>query len=259
MEDLKEIMEIAIKAATEAGKHALKCLEGHVEISHKSGFNDLVTNADKSCEKMIIDIIKGSFPSHSILAEESGEAGGPGPCRWVIDPIDGTTNFAHGFPFFCSSIAVEVDKDIKVGVVYNPSLDELFSAQHGAGAFLNGKKITVSDIGKLNDSLIATGFAYRVSGEVVSLDRFGRMLDVAQDMRRAGSAALDLCYVACGRFDGFWEIGLCPWDTAAGKLILKEAGGTVSKLDGAEFDIYDKEIVATNGKIHDETLSVLHG
>ena len=257
MKDLKKIRKIAVKAAKMAGKHAFRNVHNIKKIEHKEGINNLVTNIDKKCEDIIVSTITKHFPTHSILAEEGGEKLLGQEYTWVIDPLDGTTNFAHAFPFFCVSIGVIVDGEVKVGVVYEPNRDELFEAVSGAGAYLNGERISVSKNVRVQDSLVATGFPYNVEGKKHNLKLFTHMLDKAQAIRRAGAAALDLCYVACGRLDGFWELGLAPWDTAAGQLIVKESGGAVSHLDGSEFSIYSKEIVATNGLIHEEILKSL--
>lgn len=245
-------METAVEAAKEAGSYASGRIGKLKEISHKDGVNNLVTDVDKTSEKMIIGRIKNKFPDHSVLAEESGEHASGGEVKWIIDPLDGTINYAHGFPIYCVSIAVSIKESVAVGVVYDPSRDELFSAEEGKGAFLNGTKISVSKRPLLKESLIATGFAYSTEGRIANIDYFKKMLEKAQAVRRAGSAALDLSYVACGRLDGFWEMGLCPWDTAAAQLILKEAGGKISKFNGGEWGIYDKEVIASNGLIHEE-------
>ncbi|MEA3488757.1 MAG: inositol monophosphatase family protein [Candidatus Omnitrophota bacterium] len=257
MKEMEEIRKVAEKAAREAGTYILSHIGKRKEITHKDGINNLVTDVDLTSERMIIERIKKEFPSHSILAEESGEDKKDDAFRWVIDPLDGTTNYSHGFPFFCVSIAVMTAGSIRTGVVYAPSQDEFFTAEEGKGAFLNGDRIKVSDRGSVKDSLIATGFAYGVQGKIANLRSFEIMLKNAQAVRRAGSAAMDLCYVACGRFDGFWEIGLSPWDTAAGQLIVKEAGGRVTTLCGEPFDIFRKRILATNGEIHKEMIKLL--
>ncbi len=216
-----------------------------------------MTDVDRKCEKIITDIISEKYPDHSIIAEESGDNGSESDYCWVIDPIDGTTNFAHEFPFYCVSIGVMVGGTVKVGVVYDPSKKEMFVAEEGGGALLNGKNIRISDIGKVRDSLIATGFAYHVSGKQSSIPYFIKMLKESQAIRRAGSAALDLCYVACGRFDAFWEFGLKPWDTAAGQIIVREAGGEVTCLAGEAYNIFSNTIIATNKKIHQEVIKIL--
>ena len=258
MKDIAKIKDVARDAAVEAGKYALERIGDLGKISRKKGFTDLVTDVDKKCEEIIIGIIGREFPDHAILAEESGEHSAEGGFKWVVDPIDGTTNYTHAFPFFCASIGVIFDGSVKVGVVYDPSRDELFSAEKGNGAFLNNRRIKVSKSEKVRDSLVATGFACDIKGKMANIDKFKNMLENAQALRRAGSAALDLCYVACGRFDGFWEFQLNPWDTAAGQLIVSEAGGTITLLNGEPFDIFQKEIVATNGRIHKEMLSLLN-
>ena len=250
MQNLKEIKALAIEVAIESGRHALLAKEKAVEISCKGAFNNLVTNVDKECEKIIVDKIIQKFPTHSILAEESGEQLSSSEIKWVIDPIDGTTNYAHGIPIFSTSIGVWVEGEIRVGVVYDPSKDELFSASKGEGAYLNKSQIQVSKVGEVERSLIATGFPYDLKKKIQNLKYFTKMLDKAQAIRRLGSASIDLCYVACGRFDGFWEFDLSPWDTAAGKILVEEAGGKVTDIDNNPFNIYCKSIVATNNTIH---------
>ncbi|MDP8298592.1 MAG: inositol monophosphatase family protein [Candidatus Tantalella remota] len=252
-----KIMEVATKAARESGEYILGQLDKLKEVSCKAGdTHNLVTNVDKTSEKMIIESIMKEFPSHSILAEESGEKPAGDDFLWVIDPLDGTTNYTHAFPFFCVSIGVVVDGAVRAGVVYDPSRDEMFTAAEGKGAAVNGAPIRISEADKLERSLVGTGFAYDIAGKLDNVESFKMMLKHAQAVRRAGSAALDLCYVACGRFDGFWEMGLHPWDTAAGQIIVKEAGGRVSRIRGKEADIFKKDIVATNGKVHDEMLAL---
>ena len=259
MQNLKEIKELAIEAAVEAGKYALSARFKEVEISCKGAFNNLVTNVDKECEKIIVDKIIQTFPSHSILAEESGENVSFHEIKWVIDPIDGTTNYAHGVPIFSTSIGVLIEGKVIVGVVYDPSRDELFSASCNDGAYLNKKQISVSKAKEVKETLIATGFPYDLKKKKKNLEYFAKMLDKAQAVRRPGAASIDLCYVACGRFDGFWEFDLSPWDTAAGELLVREAGGKVTDFDNNPFDIYNKSIVATNGKIHDTFIEELTG
>ena len=218
---------------------------------------DLVTEADLASEREIISIVRAAFPDHGILAEESGETGAPSSARWIIDPLDGTTNFAHGLGNFSVSIAFALEGELQVGVVYNPVSGELFEAEAGAGAFLNGRKIAVSRQDHLEDSLLATGFPYTIRETLSPLvERFSLVLGAAQGVRRLGSAALDLCFVACGRFDGFWEEHLKPWDTAAGTLILREAGGIVTDFSNSPFEVRMQEILATNGRIHGEMLGL---
>ncbi|MFH1665051.1 MAG: inositol monophosphatase family protein [Candidatus Omnitrophota bacterium] len=257
MEDMKRVMEVAVRAAKEAGEYAIRGIGDKREIAYKGGHNNLVTDVDKKCEQIIVDMVKREFPEHSILAEESGAHAAGGAFNWIIDPIDGTTNYAHGFPVFCVSIGIAAGSSVKAGVVYDPSRDELFRAEEGKGAYLNDKRISVSDIGAVRDSLIATGFSYDREKRISNIAYFTTMLEHAQAVRRPGSAAIDLCYIACGRFDGYWEFGLSPWDMAAAQLIVKEAGGTITMLKGRPFDIFQKEIVATNTKIHAEMLGLL--
>jgi myo-inositol-1(or 4)-monophosphatase len=259
MEDIPKIKKVAEETAREAGSYILERV-GHLkEIAHKSGIHDLVTDVDKTSEKMIIDRINREFPSHAVLAEESGGQAPKDAVSWIVDPLDGTTNYTHSYPVFCVSIGVLIDGAVRVGVIYDPSREETFVAEEGKGARLNGQKIKVSPSGALADSLLATGFAYDLDCKIANLDYFRVMLESAQAVRRAGSAALDLCYVACGRFDGFWEMCLNPWDTAAGQLMVREAGGRVTGLDGGPFDIFNKGmIIATNGNIHDELLGRLN-
>jgi myo-inositol-1(or 4)-monophosphatase len=252
----EKILQIAIKAAHKAGEYVLSKVNNVRDISHKRGINDLVTEADRNSEDIIIEEIRNNFPDHSILAEESGEKGEEGIYKWVIDPIDGTTNFAHGLPIFCISIGVQQAGRTVGAVVFDPNREETFNAVAGEGAFLNGSRIRVSQASTLETSLISTGFAYDYKKKTANLDKFKIMLGKAQAVRRPGSAALDLCYVACGRFDGYWEQFLAPWDTAAGYLIVQEAGGRVSRFDGSEYNIFDKEILASNGHIHEAMMEV---
>lgn len=259
MEESAKISNVAQKAAKAAGKYLLRHLGKIKEVSSKRGITDLVTDVDKGSEKIIIDRIKKIFPEHSILAEESGEHDVGGEVRWVIDPLDGTTNYSHSFPAFCVSIGVIINGAVRIGVVYDPSRDELFTATEGHGALLNKKPIKVSSVSTVQESLVATGFGYNVDEKMSNIGYFKTLLEKAQAVRRPGSAAIDLINVACGRLDGFWELGLSPWDTAAGQLLVKEAGGTVTTMEGDPFDVYKKGIVATNSIIHDEMLSLLKG
>jgi len=241
----------AVEAVLRAGDIQLAHL-GPGLLVRKKGKIDLVTEADVAVEKMLRAMVADRFPDHQVVAEELG---GNEPVRarhcWVFDPLDGTTNFAHGLPIFCSSLALEIDGSAAVAAVYDPSRRELFTATRGGGAHLNGVPLSVSDVDQLIDSLLVTGFSYAVhdSGEaLVSL--FGAFLGRAQAVRRLGSAALDLCYVAAGRFDAFWEQHLKPWDTSAGALIVEEAGGRVTGLDGCPFDPRLGHVIASNGPLH---------
>jgi myo-inositol-1(or 4)-monophosphatase len=213
---------------------------------------------DHCAEAAVIEILEKAFPDHGILTEESKGREGSGSYRWILDPLDGTTNYAHGYPFFCVSLALEKDGHIIWGIIYDPLRDELFEAAVGMGAMVNGKPLTVSNTRHIQQSFLCTGFPYdmRESRED-NLRYFSRFAKIAQAIRRDGSAALDLCYVAMGRFDGFWEMKLNPWDVAAGGLIVTEAGGSVTDFSGGPFTIHGQEILATNGRIHEEMLKVL--
>jgi myo-inositol-1(or 4)-monophosphatase len=227
----------------------------------KKGAIDLVTEVDLACERMCRAVLAERFPEHDILAEEL--SAGPQEVararyRWVFDPLDGTTNFAHGLPIFCSSLALELDGQAVVGAIYDPSRRELFTAERGQGAFVNGAPLKASETAALGDALLVTGFPYdmHVRGpELVEL--FGLFLHRARAVRRLGSAALDLCYVAAGRFDAFWEQHLKPWDVAAGALVVTEAGGRITGMDGGAFDARASHLVASNGNVHEAILEVI--
>ena len=253
------MINVAREAALEAGKF-LKYNLGKVKhIERKLGQEtNLVTEIDKASEAMIIKKIKQHYPSHDILAEESGDHKLKSEYRWVIDPLDGTTNYTHALPIFSVSIGVEFNGSIVAGAIYDPNTDEMFTAEKGNGAYLNGKRIHVSSCDTLINSLLVTGFPYNVKenpGKVV--EHFVNLLMEGQGVRRLGSAAIDLAYVAAGRLDGFWEVFLNPWDKAAGILLVQEAGGTVSDFKNAPGNIYDKNTLATNGKIHQQMIAVL--
>ena len=248
---------VARETALEAGRYMKRRLGKIKELSFKGEIN-LVTDVDKKCEALIIKRLKSHFPKHEILAEESG--GGRQKCayRWVIDPLDGTTNYAHSFPFFAVSIALERELKPIVSVVYDPMRDEMFYAELGKGAYLNRKRMHVSKERALSRSLLATGFAYDVKRVLQNnISNFNKFMMVAQAIRRPGSASLDICYVASGRLDGFWEMKLFPWDTAAAALIAKEAGGKVTRFSGAPYSHYDKDVIVSNGKIHKQMIDVL--
>ena len=250
----------AIEAAEAAGKFLKQNLGKVKKIQQKAGQEkNLVTEIDKHSEEIIIEIIRKHFPAHDILAEESGGTKGTSSnYRWIIDPLDGTTNFTHGFPVFCVSIGLEHKGELLLGVIYDPNFEELFTAEKGKGAFLNGKRITVSTIGTLDKSLLVTGFPYNiVENPNHAVEHFVHFLMKAQAVRRMGSAAIDLAYVATGRYEGFWEVALNPWDMAAGALLVQEAGGTLTDFSGNPFSIYKKEVLATNGLVHDQMKAVL--
>lgn len=257
------LLQFAKKLAYDAGKMALMYQKKGFSVSTKSGANDLVTDIDKICDEFITRTILTHFPDHSILSEESGVKEGTGEYKWIIDPIDGTTNFAHGLPLFCISIAVIHQGKPIIGVVEIPALGETFWGQQGKGAFIGMKPIHVSKVGDLSKGLLGTGFPYdRTSPRYKkNMELFDAFYSASQGIRRFGSAALDLCFVAAGRFDGFWEYDLQPWDVAAGKIILEEAGGTVTNMDGSTFNPKLKNIVGSNGLVHSEMLKVIqsHG
>lgn len=253
------MLNFAIETARDAG-HLLLEKFGRITTVTKKGDINLVTEADLASEAMIIERIRSYHPRHAILAEEAGNAvvvDGAAEWKWIIDPLDGTTNYAHGYPCFAVTIALEHKGEVVVGVTFDPTRDELFAAEKGQGAALNGKSIRVSDTAKLSESLIVTGFPYDFKRK----DDFARHLTAflmrSRGVRRDGSAAIDMAYVACGRFDGFWEEGLNPWDMAAGKLLIEEAGGWVTGYNGEPFTIYKPPVCASNGNIHNEMLSVL--
>jgi myo-inositol-1(or 4)-monophosphatase len=253
-----KLKDTALEAAQVAGAILRDAARDGFHVEYKDQVN-LVTDADRRSEQAVIEVIRKTFPEHRILAEEGGaQAGGNPDYRWVIDPLDGTTNFAHGFPAYCVSIGVEYRGDCILGVVLDPTRDELFTAEAGGGAFVNDKPLRVSRTQKLDRALLVTGFAYdiRVSAQN-NLDHFSRFALTAQGVRRTGTAALDMCYVAAGRFDGFWELKLHPWDTAAGLVILREAGGRVTDFTGKPYTIAEPSIVASNGAIHEEMLEIL--
>ncbi len=250
-----------IKAALESGKILKENFGGNYKISSKEVLSNLVTEIDKKSEEKIFEIIRKDFPGDYILSEEAGALIQDSEIKWIIDPIDGTVNYAHSIPLTCVSIAVERRGEIIMGVVYNPISGEFFFSEKGQGAFLNNDRISVSDCNDLRRALLVTGFPYDSSSydpDPVAVFKKFIMKDVP--IRRLGSAALDLCWTACGRFEGFWEYNLNSWDVAAGYLILKEAGGIVTKLSGEEFSIYGKEILAVNNKeIQKAMIEIING
>lgn len=255
--DFKLYLEAAQEASRAAGRLLIQNLGSLMEVSYK-GEIDLVTNFDKMSQSILFEQLSRRFPEHDFLAEEDLCQDKGSSYRWVIDPLDGTTNYAHHFPVFGVSVALKREKDILLGVVFDPAREEMFSALRGEGAFLNGSRIKVSSLEDLGKSLLATGFPYDIrKSPTNNIDHFTNFILRAQDIRRCGSAALDLCSVACGRFDGFWELKLKPWDVAAGALIVEEAGGRVSDFTGEDLDIFGAECLASNGLIHSQMLDVL--
>lgn len=243
--------------ARDAGQILVKHQGQSLQVLSKGDIN-LVTEADLAAEKLITDRIRSYYPRHAILAEESGASDHTeAEWKWIIDPLDGTTNYAHGYPCYCVSIAAEHEGKIEIGVVYDPVRDEMFAAERGQGATLNDRTIRVSDVDQLNSAMVCTGFPYDVRERPNFARHFIEFTMRSQAVRRDGSAALDLAFVACGRFDGFWEDGLNPWDTAAGIILIEEAGGQVTNYRGAPLDIYQPEVLASNGLIHESMMNVL--
>ena len=252
-----EYLDTAVEAARIAGKFQRYRFASTLDIEMK-GDKDLVTEVDKESELLIITHLLSRFPYHTIVAEEGGCQESGSAFRWIIDPIDGTTNYAHGFPWFCSSIGLEHEGELVVGVIYNPVYDELYTASRGGGAFLNGRRLSVSAHAPLKNSLLGTGFPYDCATDPANnFANFISFQKTARGVRRAGAAALDLACVAAGRLDGFWELKLKPWDVAAGVLLVLEAGGRVTTFDGSRYDVSNDRIVASNGLIHDEMVAML--
>jgi myo-inositol-1(or 4)-monophosphatase len=248
---------VCVGAARSAGELLTSRIDSIREVRHK-GVIDLVTDVDVQSEQQVSSAILSAFPTHSILGEEGGARGGGDPrFRWIIDPLDGTTNYTHGFPFFCVSIGLEVEGELLLGAVYAPSLGELFVAEAGRGATLNGRPIRVSETSNLRQALLATGFPYDRADLPRALRSFEVLSAQSQAVRRVGSAALDLCYVACGRFDAYWEHRVKPWDMAAGALLVREAGGQLSGSDCSEFSVDGEQVLASNAKLHEAVCNAL--
>jgi len=251
-------LSAAIGAALSSGRYIASQYGAALEIEEKSSHQDLVTNVDRRAQEIAAALLRASCPAVGLYGEEGLDA--PlGTDRWIIDGLDGTTNFVHGVPFFSVSLALECRGRLRLGVVYDPLRDELFYAARGDGAYRNGERIRVSATRTLRQSLLATGFPYDMGAPANNLAQFGRFKLVAQEVRALGSAALELAYVACGRLDGYWERGLCPWDTAGGVLLLEEAGGTVTGGEGQPFSFASDWIVASNGQIHDALVRGVQG
>ncbi len=255
--DLNHLKDVAVAAAFQAGTLIRTKLGRAVRVEHK-GAIDLVTEVDRQAEALILKVLRSQFSSHAILAEEGGYAQGHPDRLWIVDPLDGTTNFAHGLKSCCVSIAFAADGETQLGVILDPFAKELFVALKDRGAWLNGRPARVSAVGEIAESLLVTGFPYNVR-EIMArvIPRFACCLEASQGIRRLGSAALDLCYVAAGRFEGFWEENLKPWDTAAGALMVTEAGGQVTVFNNREFSPESRTVLASNGRIHDQMLKRL--
>jgi myo-inositol-1(or 4)-monophosphatase len=256
--DLDNYLATAVNAAKVAGKIQKERLGTGCAIDFK-GETNLVTEVDRTCEELIVQTFREAYPECDILAEEKTYESLESPVKWIIDPLDGTTNYAHGFPWFCVSVALEIEGELRLGVVYHPMMEELFTVIKGEGARLNGKDIRVSGNHPLRSCLLATGFPYdRTRENENNFENFVKFQLSARGVRRAGSAALDLAYVAAGRLDGYWEGKLNPWDVAAGTLLVREAGGRVSDYAGSQYSVYTPRIVASNGHVHDEMLKILN-
>ncbi len=248
-------LETAADIAREAGAVLMNWFERGVSFELKGDF-DLVTQADKASELLVVERLGSHFPSHSVVAEEGTGQDRGSEFRWYVDPLDGTTNFAHGFPMFNVTLALEQAGRLIAGVIFDPLRNEMFAAERGGGAYLNNRRIHVSKAPRLEDSLLATGFPSFKRHLNVNVHFFHQIAMTTHGVRRGGSAALDLAYTACGRLDGFWEFGLNPWDQAAGILLVEEAGGRCSDMKGGPVDVRGKHMVATNGKIHDQTVEL---
>lgn len=254
-----EFKDFALFVAKSAG-YLLKDRFSEKHTIDYKGEIDIVTEADRMSEQLIVSGIRSNFSDHDILTEESPGINTGSDYRWIIDPLDGTTNYAHGYPVYCVSLALEVKGEIRLGIIYNPMMEEMFVAEKGAGAYLNDRPISVSTVQDLKKSLLSTGFPYDINQDNNNnINNFSRMAGSAQAIRRAGSAALDMAYVAAGRFDGFWELKLKPWDTAAGLLMIREAGGMVTDITGSEYHLESPTILASNGRIHQAMVEVLRG
>ncbi|MBZ5670339.1 MAG: inositol monophosphatase [Acidobacteriia bacterium] len=249
-------LSTAVEIAREAGALLAELFTQPMEISYKRR-SDLVTVADRRSEALIVERLRGHFPDHAIVAEEGGGHRTPSDYCWYVDPLDGTTNFAHGFPVFSVTLGLVYRGEVIAGVVYDPTREELFTAERGAGAYLNNRRLQVSRTEKLSECLVATGFPPFATNHDLNIQFYLRLTELSHGIRRAGSAALDLCSVAAGRFDGFWELKLNPWDKAAGSLLVTEAGGRVSDIQGRPFNLLGDDVFASNGLVHDQMLEVL--
>ncbi len=244
--------------ARAAGEIAREGFRKNVSYEYKTNSSNLVTEIDKKAEKLIIDFVRENYPEHGIIAEESGVLDKDTEYTWVIDPLDGTTNFFHGLPIFSVSIGLQCNGLTIAGVVYDVMMDRLYSAETGKGAFCNGEKISVSNTSDISTAFLVTGFPYDINENPFdAIGKFAKILKTTRGVRRLGSAAIDFCYLASGVFDGFWEVHLNPWDVCAGKLIVEEAGGKVTDFTGKNIGLYSKQILATNGKIHIPMIEIL--
>lgn len=249
----EKVKEVMLSVAREAGAYMKSRFQGSFKVENKEGRNNLVTEVDLACEQIIVETIMASFPDHALLTEERGRMGDSSPYRWIIDPIDGTTNFAHGLPLCCLSIGWEAEGEMIMGVIYNPMMDELYFAEKGKGAWKNEERLSVSKQSRLDAAFLVSGFPYHWPPDQGTgpAEVFTSLVMKGIPVRRLGSAALDLCYVAAGHFDGFWEYSLQPWDIAAGYLMVEEAGGRVSDFHGCPGKATDQQTLATNGLVHE--------
>jgi myo-inositol-1(or 4)-monophosphatase len=252
---MKSFLETAIEIAHEAGSLLRYYFERHVSFELKGDF-DLVTEADRASEKLIVERLKAHFPTHGIMAEEGGGHESASEYRWYVDPLDGTTNFAHGYPVYNVTLGLEKAGELIAGVIFDPNRDELFTCEKGSGAFLNARRIHVSRANKLNESLFSTGFPTRRRHLSVNIHFYHQLAMASHGVRRGGAAAIDLAYVACGRLDGFWEFGLHPWDMAAGKLLVEEAGGICRDMRNHTHTLNSPHILVDNGLIHEEVVAL---
>jgi len=253
------MIDTVCKAAREGGRILLSHYNNidSISIDTKKA-NDFVTSADRASEKAIVEILKDNFPDHNIMAEEGEWDNNSSSLQWIIDPLDGTNNYIHSFPVFAISIALEVQKEIVLGVVYDPLRDEIFTAEKGKGAFLNGRKIEVSKRGNLKHALVATGFPFKWPEYFdIYMECFCHMFKHISDMRRTGAASLDICYTSCGRCDAYWELGLSPWDIAAGSIIAKEAGAVITDFNGEYNHVYSGKVLVANKEIHSRLLEII--
>jgi myo-inositol-1(or 4)-monophosphatase len=258
MDEIKKFRQVLTEAVDESAEILKRSFNTQFKIGRKKDYSDLVTEIDKKSEARIIEIIHKHYPDHNVLSEECGDLNKESDYVWIADPIDGTVNYAHSVPIFCVSLALEIKGEVRLGMVYNPVSGERFYAEKGKGAYLQDRKVKVSEIKELKDSLLVTGFPYGArDNRDHCIDHFNNFIRAGLPIRRLGSAALDMCYIACGRFDGFWEVSLNPWDVAAGYLMVNEAGGKVSSFKGEKYSIYNKQLLATNGRIHDEMIEIL--
>lgn len=248
---MTKFLEVALEVARDAGKIQKNALGKVIKIGYKGNKANVVTEIDHKCEKYIVQQIKKAFPDHAFFAEEGTDEKSNSPYKWIIDPLDGTVNYSHGLPMFAVSIGLEYKGKIVTGVGYGAMLDEMYYAEKGKGAYLNGKRIHVSKTKDLKTAIVCTGFSYDVqTNPNNNLNNFAQFVLNAQAVRRVGSAVLDLCYLACGRFDGFWELYLHAWDVAASSLIITEAGGKITTFNGSKYSVYSHQTLASNGKIH---------